>query len=695
MINTFRSERPNDGIPGLPHNLSANYTKQVHGKLVASKVKVLATANTYLWTVYYYDDEGRIAREYRQHYQGGAHASTKFDDLTREYSFTGQLTKETRKHHTTNATNPAVTVVTEYTYDHRGRQVDTWKTVTPGTTRTLIARNAYNEVGQLRTQGLHVDGNGSAKQTVTHGYNERGWLRTKSAPLFAMELRYNAGTAQQFNGNISSQHWGVPGNLDKSYVYAYDELDRLKSGTYNTTAHSETGITYDRMGNILSLKRGTAAVQAYQYTGTGIGNRLGSVTGGASRSYTYDTNGNSLTDGTNTFGYNHLDLIRTVTGPNATTYTYDGTDRKIRRVKGSQGTDYIDGIQYSGNDIEFIQTEVGRAYRINATTYNFEYTLSDHLGNARVNFDINGGNARRIQSDDYYPFGSSFNGYSLGAKNNYLYNGKELQDGLGQYDYGARFYDPVIGRWGSVDPLAEQGRKWSPYTYGFDNPIRFIDPDGMWPWPSILDGVKNYVASRVKDATYSLANSVASYYKNAALEAVEDVKVSPYVKVEGEVSMGARAGVNLTKNVGATIDARSATVLSGSLEVDNSGKSSEVHNARTSDVGVNTTGYSVGAHLIQAGPVPLGANQSTKVEQQLSKNTGGIVSTKTETSVNANVSYTPIGVFMSHEHVRHQSGSTTTVRLSPLTYGISINALIGIQFNFSTGIKLEKRRDDE
>ena len=89
------------------------------------------------------------------------------------------------------------------------------------------------------------------------------------------------------------------------------------------------------------------------------------------------------------------------------------------------------------------------------------------------------------ETNHYYPFDGLFASTSVQP---YKYNGKELdtKKGLNWYDYGARHYDAALGRWLVVDPLAEKMYGWSPYAYCYNNPMRYIDPNGQDGWDIIV-----------------------------------------------------------------------------------------------------------------------------------------------------------------------------------------------------------------
>jgi RHS repeat-associated protein len=124
---------------------------------------------------------------------------------------------------------------------------------------------------------------------------------------------------------------------------------------------------------------------------------------------------------------------------------------------------------------------------------------TDHLGNTRLMFSdrnndgyitqaaSNTPNLNEVtQENHYYSFGLSMEGAWSNSTtvldSKYTYNGKELNDdfGLGLMDYGARMYDAAIGRWNAIDPMADMYHGLTPYNYTMNNPMRFIDPNGMY-----------------------------------------------------------------------------------------------------------------------------------------------------------------------------------------------------------------------
>ena len=137
-------------------------------------------------------------------------------------------------------------------------------------------------------------------------------------------------------------------------------------------------------------------------------------------------------------------------------------------------TDYCGNAIYENGVLVRLMTDVG--YIAMADT-SYHYFIKDHQGNVRVVADEQG-NVEEV--NDYYPFGGLMSTSSRRSVQPYKYNGKELETagGLNWYDYGARRYDPVLGRWNGVDPSCEKHYSWSPYAYCKNNPVLRVDPDG-------------------------------------------------------------------------------------------------------------------------------------------------------------------------------------------------------------------------
>ena len=184
--------------------------------------------------------------------------------------------------------------------------------------------------------------------------------------------------------------------------------------------------------------------------------------------------------------YNILNLPKKITrGSDSISYIYSASGEKLVKRMKDNSCNYYAGSMVYNNDktLKYILFEEGMVNKVSGG-YTYEYHLKDHLGNTRVAFQPNGGGTTTTQVAEYYPFGSSYLPVSPAGTNKYLYNGKEKQDDelgnivLNEYDYGARFYDPRIGRFHTQDRFAEKYMGLNPYHYAANNPIKFIDFKG-------------------------------------------------------------------------------------------------------------------------------------------------------------------------------------------------------------------------
>ena len=411
--------------------------------------------------------------------------------------------------------------------------------------------------------------------------NERGWLTEINAykgstNIFNEKLAYqnqnlsNTTNTAMHNGNITAveikQNNGSGTDVHYQYNYSYDAINQLTAANY--LAHTNAGtngdyttnnLTYDLNGNIKTLSRNRVGMMdnlIYNYKNSNQSNKIDriddSITDAQNgtygfkdlieqaNEYEYDDNGNMVIDrnkGIDLIEYNHLNLptrLKFSSGIEVH-YEYDAAGSKVSRKEiasgGTQTKEYI----YSGTfvyeshsagnplTLSFMSTGNGRL-KVESSTVHEEYFIKDHLGNTRLTLKSTPAaqSFTYQQQNHYYAFGLTIEDLSSSispeSSNRITYNGKEFDKDLNWYHYGARFYDPQLGRWWSVDPMSEF---YSPYNYVGNDPIHFIDPDGMCsdgtcPFCEEQGNLQN-PKSTFSDLANSAFNSLFDMYEDAMI----------------------------------------------------------------------------------------------------------------------------------------------------------------------------------
>ena len=440
---------------------------------------------------------------------------------------------------------------TSWVYDERGRVTEERKVINGTGGGTFTTRWSYDAMDRVQTMTY------PGGEVVNYTYNPQGLVeqiyRSSPTPIYY----YVGGTTYNALGQVTERRLGsTTGVLRQLYTYSAAEnfrLTALQSGTGpNYNNRQNISYTYDDVGNVLTItdaaavggsqtqtftydfldrllsagvSGGSGGLYSENYEYSGNGGKIGNLTKKGTTNYTYGTQSAGCPDGaltkphavvtagTNTYCYDRNgNMVRRTVGGTAYTLTYDAENRLTqvkkngsviatfvydgdgKRVKATvNGTTTV----YIGDYYE-LTGSTGRKYyyangqrvamRVGGTPY---YLLTDHLGSTAITANSSGSRVAELR---YKAWGEPR--YTDGTTpTTYRFTGQRLDDATGLYYYGARYYDPALGRFISPDPLPPvpggcppAGGRGVPepgnpqalnrYAYVYNNPLRYTDPTG-------------------------------------------------------------------------------------------------------------------------------------------------------------------------------------------------------------------------
>jgi RHS repeat-associated protein len=408
--------------------------------------------------------------------------------------------------------------------------------------REFDVLNRINKIKQGGSQIASMEFIGRTYRMLSNGYQNGDVIKY----LYDAGRRNTSIDAKNLNQQIINQYvYGYNKVNLKNYeqrlhdaskgdVYAYDALNRIKNIKFDApdptdpqTAQFAKAKTYnlDKVDNILKIVENKNSVDTEILTEMTASNaQLNQYSKFDQWNLTYDSNGNTTQKGTQQFSYNyHNQLVQTTSGGITFTLKYDPFGRRIE--KNSNGNTirfYYAGNQVieerNSSDVVLKQyvwgngiDELLRMDKYTGNTPTPYYFHTNDIGSTTAITDANGALVERV-SYDTFGMPTFLNSNSeprtpneSAIGNTTLFQGREFDTELNLYNYRARYYDPIMGRFLQGDPMGFKD-SMNPYQSFGNNPVNFMDPMGLWTF-----GTHEQMMNESKEETYQLWKSSFTY----------------------------------------------------------------------------------------------------------------------------------------------------------------------------------------